>query len=220
MATIIKTEDGSNSIQSAQFEATYHSIHGAIQETQTVFIEAALKHKATTQNELSILEIGFGTGLNAFMTYLEALKLELQIHYTGVEAYPISEAIAKQLNYAELLNAQDKEQQFLNMHAQTNEWLECAPNFKFYKQVGQFEDITAQNQFDIIYYDAFAPSVQPELWETTMLTQMYQALKPKGVLTTYCAKGVFKRRLKEIGFDIEAIPGPIGKREMTRATKK
>jgi len=219
MTTIIQTKDGSNSIQSAKFEATYHSIHGAIQEAQTVFIEAALLYKAATQKEISILEIGLGTGLNAFMTYLEAQKEALQIQYTGIEAYPISLELAQQLNYVELLDVQAEQAQFLKLHSFPNEWVKLSPSFQFYKQIGRFEDLKAQEQFDLIYYDAFAPSVQPELWEIALLEKMYQALKPNGVLTTYCAKGVFKRNLKQVGFKVEGIPGPIGKREMTRAVK-
>lgn len=219
MTTIIQTEDGSNSIQSAQFEATYHSIHGAIQETQTVFIDAALQYKANTQQELAILEIGLGTGLNAFMTYLEAQKLNLNVQYTGIEAYPISLEIAQELNYTELLKVKEEQAQFLKLHAHPNQWINLSDTFKFYKQVGRFEELEAQATFDIIYYDAFAPSVQPELWEIELLEKMYQALKPNGVLTTYCAKGVFKRNLKQVGFTVEGIPGPIGKREMTRAVK-
>lgn len=219
MATIIQTKDGSNSIQSTQFEATYHSIHGAIQEAQTVFIDAALTHKACAQKELTILEIGLGTGLNAFMTYLEAKKSDLQIHYTGIEAYPISLEVAQALNYVALLDVPEEQTQFLKLHESPDEWVKLSPNFHFYKQIGRFEALEAQEQFDIIYYDAFAPSVQPELWEIELLEKMYQALKPNGVLTTYCAKGVFKRNLKQVGFKVEGIPGPIGKREMTRATK-
>jgi tRNA U34 5-methylaminomethyl-2-thiouridine-forming methyltransferase MnmC len=219
MTTIIQTEDGSNSIQSAKFEATYHSIHGAIQETQTVFIDAALTYKAENQKKLSILEIGLGTGLNAFMTYLEAKKAGLDIQYTGIEAYPIALEVAQQLNYVELLQVPEEQTQFLKLHASPNEWVNLSPSFQFYKQIGRFEDWKAQAQFDLIYYDAFAPSVQPELWEIDLLEKMYQALKPNGVLTTYCAKGVFKRALKQVGFKVEGIPGPIGKREMTRALK-
>lgn len=220
MNTIIQTEDGSNSIQSAKFEATYHSIHGAIQETQTVFIDAALKYKTPTQKELSILEIGLGTGLNAFMTYLEAKKSNLHIQYTGIEAYPITLEVAQQLNYAELLEVTKENAQFLKLHTSPNESINLSPNFQFYKQIGRFEDLQAQEVFDIIYYDAFAPSVQPELWEIELLEKMYRALKPNGILTTYCAKGVFKRNLKQVGFKVEGIPGPIGKREMTRALKE
>lgn len=220
MAKIIQTKDGSNSLESTQFEATYHSIHGAIQETQTVFIDAALQYKAATQQELSILGIGFGTGLNAFMTYLEAQKQGLHIKYTAVEAYPISLETAQQLNYPTVLGVEAAQQQFLDLHQHSNTTISLSPTFEFCKQVSRFETLDYHEAFDIIYYDAFAPSVQPELWEAPLLQKMYQALKPTGVLTTYCAKGVVKRTLKSLGFKVEGIPGPIGKREMTRAIKE
>jgi len=219
MPKLIETEDGSHSLESSQFEVTYHSIHGAIQETQTVFIDAALNYKASSNKKLSILGIGFGTGLNAFMTYLEANKQGLNIDYTGVEAYPISLELAKELNYPSLLEAETEREAFLAMHASQNSFINLSPHFTFYKNTSRFEDLDYKEEFDIIYFDAFAPSAQPELWEALLLDKMYQALKPTGVLTTYCAKGVVKRCLKAVGFTIEGLPGPIGKREMTRAMK-
>lgn len=217
MTKLIQTEDGSHSLESKQFEVTYHSIHGAIQETQTVFIDAALNYKAASNKKLSILEIGFGTGLNAFMTYLAANKQGLDIQYTGVEAYPIDLELAKQLNYPALLQAEQA--QFLALHSSKNVFTRLSPHFNFCKKVGRFQDLEEQEAFDIIYFDAFAPSAQPELWEAPLLSKMYAALKPTGVLTTYCAKGVVKRCLKSVGFTIEGLPGPIGKREITRGFK-
>jgi tRNA U34 5-methylaminomethyl-2-thiouridine-forming methyltransferase MnmC len=219
MPKLIETEDGSHSLQSSKFEVSYHSIHGAIQETQTVFIDAALNYKTTSNKKLSILGIGFGTGLNAFMTYLEAKKQGLNIQYTGVEAYPISLELAKELNYPTLLRAETEKEAFLAMHTSQNSFTDLSPYFTFSKNTSRFEDLNYKEEFDIIYFDAFAPTAQPELWEAPLLAQMYQALKPTGVLTTYCAKGVVKRCLKSVGFIIEGLPGPIGKREMTRAVK-
>lgn len=219
MTKIIQTKDGSNSLESPRFGAMYHSIHGAIQETQTVFIDAGFVYKAQSKKPLSILGIGFGTGLNAFMTYLEANKQQIEIQYVGVEAYPISLELAKQLNYPSILNVPKEKEHFLKLHEQQDIVIELSPYFSFCKKVSQFEALTYQQQFDIIYYDAFAPSIQPELWKASLLSKMYEALKPTGILTTYCAKGIFKRTLKSIGFKVEGIPGPIGKREMTRATK-
>ncbi|BDS09888.1 tRNA (5-methylaminomethyl-2-thiouridine)(34)-methyltransferase MnmD [Aureispira anguillae] len=219
MTKIIETKDGSHSLTSQQFNATYHSIHGAIQETQTVFIDAALQYKATNQQQLAILGIGFGTGLNAFMTYLAANRQQIAIQYTGVEAYPISLATAQQLNYPSILGVEEEQAQFLKLHQSKDEVISLSPYFDFCKRVCHFEELDYTEAFDIIYYDAFAPSVQPELWETALLEKMYRALKPTGVLTTYCAKGVVKRSLKSLGFRVEGIPGPIGKREMTRAIK-
>lgn len=222
MSDIVPTKDGSNTLKSSQFDALYHSINGAIQESQIVFIEAALYHKAAQQSALSILEIGLGTGLNAFMTYLEAQKQGWQIQYTGLEAYPIDATTAQQLNYPTLLEASEEDAAlFLELHqeaaAQTRVVL--SPSFSFSKVVQPFEALDAVEEYDIIYYDAFAPSIQPHLWEEEQLKKVYQALKVGGVLTTYCAQGAFKRTLKAIGFTLEALPGPAGKREMTRATK-
>lgn len=214
---IIQTEDGSHSLHSNQFEVAYHSIHGAIQEAQTIFIDAALNYKAQSNKKLHILEIGFGTGLNAFMTYLEAQKQDLDIFYTAIEAYPISIETAQQLNFARLLDAEQEQQQLLKMHeAKSEEIIRLSPNFLFQKKIDFFQNIQDIEQFDIIYFDAFAPSAQPELWESPLLSKMYFALKEEGVLTTYCAQGVFKRCLKSLGFKVEGLPGPIGKREMTR----
>ena len=219
MNTIITTEDGSHSLESTQFGVTYHSVHGAIQESQIVFIEAALQYQATQKKTLKILEIGFGTGLNAFMTYLEGQKEQLNIDYVGVEAYPIESNMLEQLNYPSELQATTEKELFLAMHKTTTAPTQLAPNFNFLQQRSKFEDLDYQAYFDIIYYDAFAPNAQPELWEEPMLMRMYDALQSGGVLTTYCAKGAFKRSLKKIGFTVEALPGPKGKREMTRAIK-
>ncbi len=218
--SLFETEDGSHSLFSEQFGVSYHSKYGAIQETQHVFINAALRFKAVLQNDIRILEIGFGTGLNAYMTLLEAEKRDLSIQYTAIEAYPISLQQATTLNYPSLLNKKASQAQFLQMHSA--DWarsLAITERFQFNKQQIKFEAIEYDNQFDIIYFDAFAPNSQPELWEADVLGTMYKALKKEGVLTTYCAKGVVKRTLKAVGFQIEALKGPPGKREMTRAIK-
>lgn len=222
MNKIIDTQDGSHSIFSEQFGVAYHSKYGAVQETEHVFIKSALRDKIQQQQDIAILDIGFGTGLNALMTYLEVAKLKNTIHYAAIEAYPITLAQAMELNYAEVLNLNETDQRlFQQMHQM--DWNIPAPltaNFTFTKYLKRFEDIDFINQFDIIYFDAFAPNAQPELWEAPLLQSMYKALKQNGILTTYCAKGVFKRTLKSVGFTVEAIPGPPGKREMTRGIKK
>lgn len=217
---IFTTQDGSHSIQSEQFGVSYHSKYGAIQETHHVFINAALRMKAIVQSEISILEIGFGTGLNAYMTWLEGNRQHLTINYTGVEAYPIALDTAQSLNYTELLKVSPDNDVFLKMHHQPwNTEEAITENFKFKKLNCQFQELVAHNEFDIIYFDAFAPTAQPELWEHAIFEIMYNALKPSGVLTTYCAKGVVKRTMKAVGFKVEKLPGPPGKREMTRAIK-
>ena len=215
------TQDGSHSIYSEQFEVSYHSKYGAIQETQHVFINAGLLYKAEQQQEIAILDIGFGTGLNAYMTLLEGRKRGLHIHYSAYEAFPISNEQVHQLNYPQLLNSPNSEALFNLLHSvEWNEPKALYKDFTFIRHLAAFESIQSINSFDLIYFDAFAPSAQPELWETSLLSKMYQSLKNDGVLVTYCAKGQVKRNLKEVGFEVEKLKGPPGKREMTRAIKR
>jgi len=220
MPRIFETQDGSHSIFSEKYSVGYHSKYGAVQESRHVFMEAALHFKALLKKELAVLEIGFGTGLNAFMTYLEAKELQLTIRYVAVEAYPVSLKQAERLNYPNQLNAQDETASFLKMHCSDWETVVQMNNFFTFEKVKRhFETISYQNQFDIIYFDAFDPDAQPELWERKLLQKMYDALLPGGILVTYCAKGAVKRTLKAVGFEIESLKGPPGKREMTRASK-
>jgi tRNA U34 5-methylaminomethyl-2-thiouridine-forming methyltransferase MnmC len=217
---IFETQDGSHSIFSEQYGVSYHSKYGAIQETRHVFIDAALRFKAVVQKEIAILDIGFGTGLNALMTYLEAQKRNLTISYTAYEAFPIALDAVHQLNYIEQLNLSEEASVFEQMHSLN--WEIPHPldeHFTFIKHRQTFHQVNAIDAFDIIYFDAFAPNAQPELWELDLMQKMYAALKPNGILVTYCAKGSVKRTLKAAGFQIEALKGPPGKREMTRAVK-
>lgn len=220
MNSIIETQDGSHTVYSERFGVTYHSKYGAIQETQHVFIDAGLYHKSLKNKTLSILEIGFGTGLNAFMTLLEAEKRGLTIEYQAAEAYPLTIDEAHQLNYPELLKRTDKTKDFRLLHeSEWEKWYQINPSFKFKKIKSRFEDLQFEPIFDLIYFDAFAPSAQAELWEPPTLSIMYDALKEDGIWVSYCAKGSVKRNLKSLGFVVESIPGPPGKREMTRAKK-
>ena len=217
---IFKTEDGSYSLKSEKFGVSYHSKYGAIQETQHVFINAALKPVMDKKSELNLLDIGFGTGLNAFMSLLQARKQNKKVNYTGMEAFPISIETAMKLDYTEALEVPELKDAFLKMHSNSSdETIELDPLFSFEKRIQDFKELTDKEQYDVIFFDAFAPNAQPELWEVDLLSLMYNALKPGGIMTTYCAKGQVKRNLKAIGFEIEAIPGPPGKREMTRAIK-
>jgi tRNA U34 5-methylaminomethyl-2-thiouridine-forming methyltransferase MnmC len=216
------TGDGSHTVMSKQFDAMYHSRHGAIQETNTVFIEAGLKYLIDNgYKEVSILEIGFGTGLNAYMTYLESQKQNITINYVTLETYPLSIEDVSQLNYPLLLNSLSSDSIFIEMH--TIPWeinTSIATNFYFQKRLLDFLSIEEFNQYDLIYFDAFSPEVQPELWDENMFKKMYGVLRKNGVMTTYCAKGIVKRNLKSVGFSLESLAGPPGKREMTRVTKK
>jgi tRNA U34 5-methylaminomethyl-2-thiouridine-forming methyltransferase MnmC len=218
---IFETQDGSHSLFSEKYQVSYHSKYGAIQETEHVFIKAGLYEKSLVQKEIDLLEIGFGTGLNAFMTFLEAQKRKLNIRYTAFEAYPITMEMAQQLNFAAQLKEPDAQALFMSMHS--CEWgtaQELSPHFTFQKEQQSFEQIESKAAFDLIYFDAFAPNAQPELWEEPLLRKMYEALRPGGVWVTYCAKGAVKRGLKALGFRVETLPGPPGKREMIRAVKE
>ncbi len=214
---LIITKDGSHSLFSQKHGVSYHSKFGAIQETQHVFIDAGFRFKIPTSS-LSILGIGFGTGLNALMTFLESKKHNIDINYVGIEAYPLSIETINEFNFSEILK--EDESIYRNIHELDWEKSHALnDHFQLTKMKMLIEDIDFKNQFDIIYFDAFGPGAQPDLWEVPILQKMYDALKTNGVLTTYCAKGSVKRGLKKVGFTIEALPGPPGKREMTRAVK-
>ena len=222
--TLFLTEDGSHSVYSEKLGVSYHSKHGAIQETQHVFINAGLEYiLQKSPTEINILEIGFGTGLNAFMTFLESehQPITATINYFTIEAYPLSMEQVFEINYVEQLDAEPFKDIFLKMHS--SDWSKMHPlskKFNFQKLLMNFEDIDFQNHMDLIYFDAFAPDIQPQLWEQDLMAKMFKALRSQGALTTYCAKGMVKRTLKSVGFFIESLPGPPGKREMTRAIKK
>jgi len=215
---IITTADGSKTIQLKEWDEQYHSKHGAIQEAYHVFIKHGLN---LFQNQsINILEIGFGTGLNAFITFLEASKLDLNITYRGVEAYPVSDGELSQLNYISELKAKDFREQFHLMHQSSWEDLAVISDcFTLYKEQCDFKEIKAEKSFDLIYFDAFGARVQPELWTEDIFTIMFRALKIGGILVTYAAKGSVRRAMQKVGFEVERLPGPPGKREMLRATK-
>ncbi len=220
---IIKTEDGSVTIHLPEWNEQYHSKHGAVQEARHVFLKMGLYHYMENFNpeEISILEIGFGTGLNAFLTMVEAEKLDLKTNYTGVEAYPVSAEEVLQLNYPEASQAEGWEAKFKEMHTiPWEERFEISKNFNLEKQKKKFEEIEDKALFDIIYFDAFGARVQPDLWTEKIFSIMFKALKKNGVLVTYAAKGSVRRAMLATGFRVEKLPGPPGKREMLRAVKK
>ena len=218
--TLIVTDDGSHSLISPLFGEMYHSKHGAMQETQTVFIQAGFE--AMDMPIIRILEIGMGTGLNLFMTYLAWLKRSPRptVQYIAYEAYPVTADLYTSLNFADTLGATEQTPILQQIHmAEWGKAFTIADGFTIEKRQETFQNIALKDAVDLIYYDAFAPTTQPELWEVPMMQKMYDALSPKGILTTYCAKGVFKRTLKSVGFTVEALAGPKGKREMTRGRK-
>jgi len=221
---IITTADGSKTIQIEEWDEQYHSIHGAIQEANHVFIKHGLHHvnsiSEKSSQEISILEIGFGTGLNAFITALESQKLQKKIHYVGVEAYPVATKEIEQLNYAELIKEQASEM-FTKLHDVPWEvQTEISSNFRLTKRQQFFSEIGDESSYDLIYFDAFGARVQPELWTEDIFRIMYNALKNNGVLVTYSAKGSVRRAMQAVGFRVERLEGPPGKREMLRASKE
>lgn len=214
---IITTEDGSHSLLNETLDETYHSRHGAKQESNYVFIDKGLNFfvDQNSAKAVSILEIGFGTGLNALLTAKKSSADQITINYTTIETDPLPPEIWKTLNYS-LNNLL-----FEDIHeANWNEWVSLTPTFKLFKnQISLQQVVFNDEEFDVIYFDAFAPNKQPEMWTYEMLEKVYRALKLNGVFVTYCAKGQLKRDLKTLGMSVESLSGPPGKREMVRAIK-
>ena len=215
---VIKTSDGSSTIRIEEMDETYHSIHGALNEAIHVFISNGLDH--VDKAHIRVFEMGFGTGFNALLAYSFAERSKRKVSYHSIEAFPIEEKLVKELNYVELLG-EEYNKPFLAMHAARWNEVEAVSDFfllkKIHSKIEFFE--LERGAYDIIFYDAFGPRVQGYLWTTEVLKKMYDGLSENGVLVTYCAQGQFKRNLKNVGFKVESLPGPPGKREMTRAYK-
>ena len=218
---IFITSDGSTSIHLPNWDEQYHSKYGAIQEAKHVFIKTGLyKYIKKPVNEVSILEIGFGTGLNAFITFLETNEKNLSVSYVGVDAYPVADNEIESLNYVSELDALAFKKDFKKMHKVA--WEEnhaISSNFQLLKRKQFFENIDDADAFNLIYFDAFGAKNQPELWTESIFKKMFIALKKGGILTTYSAKGSVRRAMQAVGFTVERLEGPPGKREMLRATK-
>lgn len=219
---VITTDDGSKTIKIEEWNEHYHSTHGAIQESKHVYIQAGLEDYVA-RNQLKpiiVLEAGFGTGLNALLTYLWSEKSNIKVDYIGIEAYPISEVEKEALDYDQAMNEDRVASIFEQLHqAKWEQWEEISKMFSLKKLKLFFADVELQNQVDVIFYDAFGPRVQPELWEKSIFERFHKALRPNGVLVTYCVKGTARRALQEIGFKVDIIEGPPGKRHMMRAYK-
>ena len=216
---IIVTEDNSKTLLIPSIDETYHSTHGAYNEALHVFIHAGIG--ALNQQNLRIFEMGFGTGLNALVTLNHAMEHSLSVEYTSIEKHPLSWETVSQLDYPQLIDNAKIAPLFEKIH--NSPWEKSTTindNFNLKKLKGDVgRDLSEEANYDLVFYDAFGPRVQPELWTEDVLQKMFDLLKHRGILTTYCAQGQFKRNLKKVGFTVENLPGPPGKREMTRAIK-
>jgi tRNA U34 5-methylaminomethyl-2-thiouridine-forming methyltransferase MnmC len=228
---LIITRDGSHSLWMPGLDETYHSDHGAIQESRHVFINHGLLYwlHNHTQPSINILEVGLGTGLNALLTYLELLAKRMSITYTGLEPYPIPWKYVQRLNYAAQLT-QNKtspttrkklQTTFKQLHRETaTSFYQLSDDFLFQKKNCSLQTFCMpHNTFDLVYFDAFSPSKQPMMWSVDVLEKVYHMMKRHGIMVTYCAQGKLRRDLKQLGMHVETLPGPPGKREMTRAQK-
>lgn len=217
---IIQTADGSHTVSVPEMKVTYHSVHGAIQESMHVFIEAGLHYVSGCLGQpdtLHVFEMGFGTGLNAFLTAIWAIDAQTKIHYTTVETSPLFLEEAATLNYAATLGHHDLFQQL--HQSNWNDETHLNEFFTLEKRRTSLLDFATDKQFHLVYFDAFAPSAQPELWTEDIFKKLFTMLQPGGMLVTYCSKGDVRRAMIAAGFTVKKIPGPPGKREMLQAEK-
>jgi tRNA U34 5-methylaminomethyl-2-thiouridine-forming methyltransferase MnmC len=218
---IITTKDGSHTLYSARFNEIYHSRNGAVTESLHVFISNGLR--AINSTRIQVLEVGLGTGLNALLAWQFATANQIYIEYHSVENYPIPESIFRALNYYEFLNNPSEAKKiFFELHwAEWNKQIPINNFFSLSKQQANLSEVSlTKNAFDIIFFDAFAPQAQPEMWELPIFEKMFESLKAKGMLVTYCSKGSVRRTMIQAGFSVEKLPGPPGKKEMLRAIKE
>lgn len=220
MIEVILTKDGSHTLLHTELNETYHSIHGAVQESLHVYIRHGLDFKIGQHfQEIAVLEIGFGTGLNAWLSTRRAIDSTCSISYRALEPFPLAESIWSVLNYAG-----DPADQGLFTKIHRANWDELAsitPGFRLLKINKGIRDVALlTSAFDVVYFDAFAPEKQPDIWQVDVLEKVVAGMKTGGALVTYCAKGQVKRDLKRVGLTVETLPGPPGKREMVRAIKE
>ncbi len=215
---IVTTSDGSSSIYLPDFDEHYHSHHGAMQESKHVFMKMGWNVVAEKKSRINLLEVGFGTGLNAWLVYDEVRKNNRgnSVHYTSLELYPVTAEQAAQLNFVD----QSHQSEFIRLHeAEWNVSAQISDKFTLEKVEVSLQEFQSAHNYDLIFYDAFAPRVQPELWIAEIFQKLFSLLNPGGILVTYCAKGEVRRNMIAAGFSVEKLPGPPGKREMLRASK-
>lgn len=219
---LVSTADGSQTLYHPDIGENYHSKHGALQESRHVFLQSGLLHflNSAPAQEVRILEVGFGTGLNFLLSFEEMKKLGIALHYTGIEAFPLEETLLCQTAYQEYVSP-DTWEVFLNNYPSTLlKPKSIHPLCELHIVPCQLADFESSSTFDVLYFDAFAAIHQPEMWTTEALEKVCRYLKPGGVFVTYAITGNLKRSMKALGFSIEKAPGAPGKREMLRATKR
>ncbi len=214
---LVTTEDGSSSIFVPHLNEHYHSTHGAVQESQYVFMRMGWEHAIPGKKQIEILEFGFGTGLNAWLVYEEAQKDNSpEVYYSAIEAFPVTNEMAEQLNYC----SPEQQPEFMKLHeVEWNAVIEITPKFALEKIQTTLADFIPFRKYDLVFFDAFAPAIQPELWTKEVFEKLFAAMNSGGTLVTYCAKGEVRRNMIAAGFAVERIAGPPGKREMLRASR-
>ena len=219
MLAILTTADNSNTIYIPELDETYHSRFGAVQESRHVFVESGFQFVSVGRNDIRILEIGFGTGLNAILTLLAAKENDVTLHYHGIENYPLDKDTMVSLGYERWI-PEDIIPVWGKMHrCEWNQSVEIKPGFDLLKQNIFLQDFTPDKKYNLIYFDAFSPDKQPELWTSEIFKILFDCLEPGGVLVTYSSKGIVKQNLRSAGFNVERIRGPVGKRHILRAVK-
>ena len=211
---IMPTLDGSNTLFSKATGSCYHSLNGAVSESRHVFIQNGLETQ-NSKDHISILEFGFGTGLNAMLVFLYSLKHQKQVSYTGIEAYPIDLHVAGQLNYPAYLAALPSQEVFKRMH-EVDSFTEDQFDFR---KLHTLDELTSTETFDCIFFDAFDPDIQPEQWDQNIFDRLFEMTSVEGCLVTYCAKGEIRRRMQRAGYQVKRLKGAPGKREMLQAIK-
>jgi len=214
---IIETGDGSHTLYHLTLDEHYHSVHGSVQESKHVFIEMGLRYFKGQKAEINLLEVGFGTGLNCLLSALS--HSDLNINYCGIEPFPVQEELLLQLNYTNGMTQQNKELFMRIFSCQWEKEIVIHPGFKLTKRKVKLQDFSDKMGFDLVYFDAFAPRPQPDMWELEVFKKCYNLMTHNGILVTYCAKGQVRRNMQAAGFEVERLAGPPGKREMLRAKK-
>ena len=214
----LRTDDGSLTLRSNELDEHYHSVLGAVQESTHVFIKAGLEQVG--KNNIDVLEVGLGTGLNLLLTWVRCLEGKLTVNYTALEPHPLEQQLLEELAHCTDLAWPGLHEPFIaRMVSPSEEWHEPMGGLRFRKLSARVHDFTAAAEYDVIYFDAFGPNTQAEMWTADVFQRMYAVLRPGGMLVTYCAKGEVRRTMEAVGFRVERLDGPPGKHEMLRANK-